>query len=285
MDYALMFNVKPGGVSEPIKWGKDQLQPDRSIIVLDESTLSLYLWHGQQQGLVQRRTALRQAQSLKGHGYTVGKSIIGRDIKTIKEIDARKVGKVPEADELYSDLEKVLDKPVKELEDNIVTFDVEEAEGKISKKVGATAKPKPKPKPTPQAKAQPKAKPSEPEPKPKPKPKTEPKVETQEKPKRKVELEPIKKASDEKEGSKGLIVEARVGFVLKAVLDHYSDIWVSKKDDGSYAIEMMEGPICKFEIDKSTAKLKFSQNSFSGISTNIKTAIQKKYIELSKLLK
>ena len=91
-----MFHVKDGGVSDPVKWSKENLQPDRSIIVLDESTSSLYLWHGQKQGLVQRRTALRQAQSLKGHGYTVGKSIIGRDTKEIIEIDSRKVGRVPE---------------------------------------------------------------------------------------------------------------------------------------------------------------------------------------------
>lgn len=279
-----MFNVLEGGVAEPIKWGKDQLQPDRSIILLDESTLSLYLWHGQQQGLVQRRTALRQAQSLKGHGYTVGKSIIGRDIKTIKEIDARKVGKVPEVSEIYEDMEEVLEKPVKEVGDFIVTFDIDEAEGKISKKAAAKPKPKPKPKPTPSTSTTPttsKTKSSTPKTEPKPKPKPE----KQQEPKVKVKLNSAQKISEEKDADKSLIIEARIGFVLKAILDHYNDIWVSKKDDGTYAIEMMEGPICTFEIDKSTAKLKFSQNSFSGISTKIKTAIQKKFIELSKLLK
>ena len=73
-----MFDSREGGETVPIEWSKDQFQPDRSIIVLDESSLSLFLWHGSKQGLVDRRTALRQAQSLKGHGYTVGKSIIGR---------------------------------------------------------------------------------------------------------------------------------------------------------------------------------------------------------------
>ena len=42
MDYALMFNVLEGGVSQPIKWGKDNLQSDRNIIILDEGTSSLY---------------------------------------------------------------------------------------------------------------------------------------------------------------------------------------------------------------------------------------------------
>ncbi len=277
-----MFNILEGGVAEPIKWGKDQLQPDRSIIILDESTLSLYLWHGQQQGLVQRRTALRQAQSLKGHGYTVGKSIIGRDIKTIQEIDARKVGKVPEVSEIYEDMEEVLEKQVKEVGDFIVTFDIDEAEGKISKKVTAKpkSKPKPKPKPTPSTSTTAKTTSSTPKTEPKPKPKPE-----EQQPKVKVKLSSAQEVSEEIDADKTLIIEARIGFVLKAILDHYNDIWVSKKDDGTYAIEMMEGPICTFEIDKSTAKLKFSQNSFSGISTKVKTEIQKKFIELSKLLK
>ena len=86
MTIALMFKVLEGGVVEPIKWSKDHLQPDSSIIVLDESSLSIFLWHGVKQGLVPRRTALRQAESLKGHGYTVGRTIIGRDIRVIKEI-------------------------------------------------------------------------------------------------------------------------------------------------------------------------------------------------------
>ena len=91
-----MFNVLEGGVIETIKWNKSNFMPETSIIVLDESNETLYLWHGVKQGLVARRTALRQAESLKGHGYTVGRSIIGRDLKNIKEIDARKIGKVPE---------------------------------------------------------------------------------------------------------------------------------------------------------------------------------------------
>ncbi|MEJ2296547.1 MAG: hypothetical protein P8Y23_17505, partial [Candidatus Lokiarchaeota archaeon] len=90
MDYALMFDVLEGGVSQPIQWDKNNLADDRNIIILDEGTSSLYLWHGARQGLVARRTALRQAESLKGHGYTVGKSIVGRDIRMLKEIDQRK---------------------------------------------------------------------------------------------------------------------------------------------------------------------------------------------------
>ncbi len=128
MEYAIMFNVLEGGVIEPIKWNKDNLQPDRSIIILDESTLTLYLWHGVKQGLVARRTALRQADSLKGHGYSYGKSIIGMDIKSLKEIDHRKVGRDPETDEIYKELDELLGKQFKIVEDNIITFQLEETE-------------------------------------------------------------------------------------------------------------------------------------------------------------
>ena len=62
MDYALMFDVLEGGVSEPIVWDKENLRSDKNIIILDEGSSSLYLWHGTNQGLVARRTALRQAR-------------------------------------------------------------------------------------------------------------------------------------------------------------------------------------------------------------------------------
>ena len=111
--FGLMFHVQEGGVSVPIQWKAENLTDDRSIIVLDESNQIIWLWHGSKQGLVARRTALRQAQSLKGHGYTIGKSIIGRDIKEIKEIDQRKIGREPNTDNINKEFQVVLDKKVK----------------------------------------------------------------------------------------------------------------------------------------------------------------------------
>ena len=108
--FGLMFEAREGGEIVPIKWNRDSFMPETSIIVLDEGSESVYLWHGVKQGLVARRTALRQAETLKGHGYTVGKSIIGRDIKGIKEIDARKVGKVPEDTKMNEELQEILDR-------------------------------------------------------------------------------------------------------------------------------------------------------------------------------
>ena len=272
-----MFHVKDGGVSDPVKWNKDNFQPDRSIIVLDEGTSTLFLWHGTQQGLVQRRTALRQAQSLKGHGFTIGKSIIGRDTKEVIEIDQRKVGRDPETDKLNDKLQEVLNKKYQEMGDFIVSFDLS----------GGTPVATPKPKVT----AKPAATQTAPEPEPakatvkptpakvvsaKPAPKTQ-KVEfASEYSEPKVQETPVQAGPDK------MISDGRVGMLLVSILSKYDDIWVSKKPDGSWAVEMMDGPICAFSV--SGTNIKFTSNSFSGISTNIKSDIQKMYGELSKLI-
>lgn len=294
MEFALMFDVLDGGVSEPIDWGKDALKPDRSIIILVESEMSLYLWHGKQRGLVQRRTALRQAQSLKGHGFTVGKSIIGRDIKQIKEIDDRKVGRVPDETELMEELNKILDRAFRVVEEQLVTFDTS---GEVAKpKATAKASPKKESIPAPKVEAKPKTEPkpqAEPKstlaPKAKPAPQKEPTTKVQYaseydndagKIEKKVEKPKVSPAAKKETD---LVADARVGFVLKAIMDHYDDIWVSKKNDGSYGVEMMDGPICQFSI-KEGGSLSFTKNSFTGISTDVKSAIQGKFAELAKLL-
>lgn len=300
MDYSMMFNVEEGGVSTPIQWAKDALQPDRSVIILDESSLTLYLWHGVKQGLVARRTALRQAESLKGHGYTVGKSIIGRDIKQIVEIDARKVGRVPEETEKDTTLQEILNKEFRELDNYVVTFSAGDVDPVMAKKAAPTSapapkveiKPEPKPEPKPAAVASPA---------PAAAPKATPAPAAAQKPvfaseyDTKEELPTIKEepkpaaaapapaaAAPAPKAAESSLSEIRVALVLKAILDHYDDIWISKKDDGSYAVEMMDGPICQFSIKD--AKISFTQNSFSGIDPSIKTKIQQKYVELSKVL-
>ena len=80
----------------------------------------------------------------------------------------------------------------------------------------------------------------------------------------------------------GLSIQAKIGFVLMGILDHYDDIWISVKEDGSYSVEHMDGRVCEFSIVE--GKIKFTVDSFSGISTKIKTEIQKKFVELSKLI-
>ena len=279
---ALMFNVKPGGEVEAINWSKDCFMPDTSIIVLDESSESLFLWHGVQQGLVARRTALRQAESLKGHGYTVGRSIIGRDIKVIKEIDSRKVGKVPEDTELNDELQGVLDKSHTDLDNFIVTFQA----GAVKPKV-VTQKTIEKPKveakpvsaPTTMKSAAPIKTPTqsksvnigseyeEAEALPSIKPTT-------------LASKPIPAIQVSKTG---LVTDAKISFVFSAILEHFDDIWISKKSDGSFSVEEMDGPICVFHL-KEGNKINFTADSFNNLNPSIKLAIQKKFIELSKLI-
>lgn len=277
-----MFNVLEGGVIEPINWSKANFLPETSIIVLDEGSESVYLWHGVKQGLVARRTALRQAESLKGHGYTVGKSILGRDIKNLKEIDARKVGKVPEDTKMNEDLQQILDQKFTELDNCIVTFQ----EGVIKPVIAAIKKePKVEPKPTPTPAA--------------PKPVKSTTTPVVSKPITPVTVketgseyevaEPMPSIKTEtkptpsiKVSTTDLLTDAKVSFVFSAILEHYDDIWISKKPDGSFAVEQMDGPICQFSIKAS--KLNFTASSFSGVNPGVKTAIQKKFIELSKLI-
>lgn len=276
-----MFNVLEGGVIEPINWSNANFLPETSIIVLDEGSESVYLWHGVKQGLVARRTALRQAESLKGHGYTVGKTILGRDIKNLKEIDARKVGKVPEDTKMNDELQGIINRKFTELDNCIVTFQ----EGEVKPVAAIKKEPKiePKPAPTPSA-----SKPV--------KPTTTPVVSkpitpataketgseyetTEQMPSIKTET---KTAPAIKVSSTNLLTDAKISFVFSAILEHYDDIWISKKPDGSFAVEQMDGPICQFSIKSS--KLNFTANSFSGVNPGVKTAIQKKFIALSKIL-
>ncbi|MFX0040555.1 MAG: hypothetical protein ACFFB9_02745 [Promethearchaeota archaeon] len=293
--YALMFDARPGGEIVPIKWSKDSFIPDTSVIVLDESSENVYLWHGAQQGLVARRTALRQAESLKGHGYTVGKSIIGRDIRGIKEIDARKVGKVPEDTQLNEELQEILNRKYTQLDNFIVTF--EAGVVKPTPVVKAEPKVEVKSTPTPSVPKPVESKLAEPKPvvtklvesKPAPvisKPATPKTIEAgseydvdEPMPSITIEKKPTPAI---KVSTTDLITDAKIAFVFSAILEHYDDIWISKKPDGSFAVEQMDGPICQFSIKGS--KLNFTVNSFSGINPGVKTAIQKKFIELSKII-
>lgn len=271
-----MFDARPGGEVVPIKWGRDNFLPETSVIVLDESSESVFLWHGVKQGLVARRTALRQAESLKGHGYTVGKSIIGRDIKSIKEIDARKIGKVPEDTKMNEELQAILDRKFTELDSHIVTFQAGVVKPTVVTKPEPTVEAKPTPIPSvskPVTAGQPVT----------PVKSLEVASEyktTESMPTIKPESKPAPAINI---STTNLLTDAKVAFVFSAILEHYDDIWISKKPEGSFAVEQMDGPICQFSI-KEGSKLNFTANSFGSTDAKIKTAIQKKFIELSKLI-
>ena len=97
-------------------------------------------------------------------------------------------------------------------------------------------------------------------------------------------IKPAAKPIPAIQGSKAsLATNAKISFVFSAILEHFDDIWISKKKDGNYSVEEMDGPICTFQL-KEGSKINFSANSFNRIDPKIKTAIQKKFIELSKLI-
>lgn len=117
-----MLKVVPdSGSLEPVKFDKANLTPDTSIIILDEQSLITWIWHGNQQTLIGRKLALRQAGSLKGHGFEVTEGIrIGREIKKIREIDQRELGKDAEMDKVNEEFQKIYNSEYKELEHFIV---------------------------------------------------------------------------------------------------------------------------------------------------------------------
>ncbi len=119
--FFLMFEVEDGGVSKPVKWSKESLKSENIVMVLDEENMAVWLWFGSKRGLVSKRTALRQAQSLKGHGYEIGKSIVGRGLELIHEIDERKIGRDPETDELNTKFMELLSKTMHEAGGFVVT--------------------------------------------------------------------------------------------------------------------------------------------------------------------
>ena len=152
--------------------------------------LRVWLWHGKKRGLVPRRTALRQAESLKGHGYQAGNAIVGRGIQSIVEIDERKVGQVEDDTKLNEEFMALLNRPYRQLNDFLFVPGSESEESEAPKpkmaapkveapkaKPAAISKPAAaKPAPPPQAGTPLKAATARPGPLPKPSPPSKPAV-------------------------------------------------------------------------------------------------------------
>ncbi len=252
--FYMMFDCLDGGVVEPISLDKANLQDSRSIIIMDEDNQIVWLWHGKLRGLVQRRTAMRQAQSLKGHGYKAGNAIIGRDLREIKEIDARKVDRVPEDTEMSKQLMSILEAKFTDTGGNVYV------KGSSSVDAGGAQK----------------------------KTISEPKVEADPKP-----AEPAKQtiqapsvaASSSAPNSSATAAKSsssddiKRGALILAVMSEYKDVWLSKKDDGSIADEKMDGKICTFNIVN--GKVEYQQGSFAEVPRDKKSKIEDAYNKLT----
>ncbi|MHA1471998.1 MAG: hypothetical protein ACTSQW_02745, partial [Promethearchaeota archaeon] len=206
----------------------------------------------------------------------------------------RKISRVPEIDELHDELQTLLNRGFKYLDDYTVTFDVD---GEFPSAVKPASKSLPSEELIPEPVTRPAPKPEPAAVKAQPAPvKAEMKFASEyntvpdipkkitpissqsvvETPKSVIEQGSTPKAKLD------ISIQAKIGFVIIGVLDHYDDIWISKKENNTYSVEHMDGKVCEFSIFE--GKIKFSSDSFSGISTKVKTEIQKKFVELSKLL-
>ena len=125
--YGLMFVVSKDGEVSPTKFGMTCFTPDRSVILLEEFSPAVWLWHGEAQSLIDRRIANRQAEALKGYGYRAADTVIGSKARTIYEIDQRKVGKDSETTRLNEEFQNIISMKTTPLDDNIVIFQSGEA--------------------------------------------------------------------------------------------------------------------------------------------------------------
>jgi hypothetical protein len=209
------------------------------------------------------------------------------------EIDERRIGMDPETDAAYEEFQKLLNREYQEIGDNIITFTI----------VGEVKPPEVVPSPEPATSTLPESK-EKPIVEPTPEPKVEP---VREEPKvissapeystkteiskiREPETKPSVAVSQEPAVPEPTtpkiqlsISDARIGFVLISILEEFNDIWASKKENGTIAVEIMDGPVCEFKIEG--INVKFSANSFKGIDPQKKIAIQARFVELSKMLK
>lgn len=270
-------------------------------MVLDEENMAVWLWFGAKRGLVSKRTALRQAQSLKGHGYTIGKSIVGRGLDTIHEIDERKIGRDSETDELNNKFMGLLSKPTSDAGGHVVTFGgqgeplpIEEHFKQpapielqvIEPKVPTITDPQPVPAPTtpsppPITITRPMIEPPAPEPQPIPISQEFKSISYDNVKKETIDFSVNENEYDDDTTipepapvtiTSGSMESVQKGCVIMAILSQFKDIWVSRLDDNTISVEYMDGPIAKFHIEED--KVKFHEGAFNDIEAVIKNAIK-----------
>nr|MDO8086709.1 hypothetical protein [Candidatus Sigynarchaeum springense] len=285
--FAIEFDVSEDGVCTEIPWSKDHFSDDKIIIVLDELNNYVWAYYGKKNGLVKRRKALRQAESLRGHGYQVGKTIIGRQLTAIKEIDARMIDRVPEAKADWETLTSLFDLPYRKVESECVAI----GEGAALASVPVhKAPPAPRAGPAvapPSPVLEPVPEPAAPLPSPAPEPEVMPDLEPIP-----AEIAPVNEyegaddnfqtASEAKLTGRDSITkedELKSGSLIMALLREFNDIYINKKGN-HFKIESLEGPICEFTIENGS--IKFSKGSFTGMDPNTKKKIQAHFVEILK---
>ncbi|MBS7287982.1 MAG: hypothetical protein KIH01_04360 [Candidatus Freyarchaeota archaeon] len=107
--YVLMVKVEPGDKS-PIPFSRDVINSDSLVVLIDELDDRLYLWMGKNRSLVDKRAAMRVAQSIMRGGFSYGKLQIGRSLRELVEIDESKLSE-SDVKEKFEALNAVFKRP------------------------------------------------------------------------------------------------------------------------------------------------------------------------------
>lgn len=274
--FAIEFDVSEDGVCTEVPWSINHFTDDKIIIVLEELNNVVWAYYGKKNGLVKRRKALRQAESLRGHGYQVGKTIIGRQLTAIKEIDARMIERVPEAKADWAALTSLFNLPYKKMEGECVAIGEGSSAASVPVQKAAPA-PARAPAPAPKPAVAP-----APAPAPAPAATLEPLAELSAVDEYAGIDENFQTASEAKLTGKETITkddEKKSGGLIMALLREFNDVYINKKGN-HFKIESLEGPICDFTIENGA--IKFSKNSFTGMDPNTKKKIQGHFVEILK---
>ena len=273
--YCIMLKIIQGN-SDRLPFSLDSLKSDIVVAIIDEVHNVLWLWMGANTGLVQRRGAMRVAQSLKTYGHTIGPTIVGRNSDDVISVDEKKIqtdslmgGRYEKVQSLFQ-MDFSIDADVlavfkttsldsqpsyyglsKGQRDNLVEAaisapSVGDDQRNIEEVIGQY-----RPSPTFQESSTPES-----------------------------TVKTVVKPTDV------LIGDVKASIVISSILTQLNDIFVGVSDDPSgkkiYTIENADGVICKFSIDGTN--IKFLPGSWDKIDKNSMMLIQKVFIERTKIL-
>ncbi|NVM54952.1 MAG: hypothetical protein HWN66_14705 [Candidatus Helarchaeota archaeon] len=91
---AILLEIS-SGAAQRLPFSSESLKHDNVVAIMDEINEVIWLWMGNNTGLVKRRGSMRVARSLKAYGHEIGPSIIGRKLKDVIPIDGLKIESDP----------------------------------------------------------------------------------------------------------------------------------------------------------------------------------------------
>ncbi|MHA1830375.1 MAG: hypothetical protein ACTSWR_02455 [Candidatus Helarchaeota archaeon] len=275
--YCIMLK-KTQGKSDRMPFTLESLKADNVVAIMDEVHGVIWLWMGVDTGLVQRRSAMRVAQSLKTYGHTIGPTIVGKNLGDVIPVDGRAIksdsmmmGRFNKIRDLFQ-MDYSIEADVlavykaistesqpsyyglsKEQRDNLVQAaiaapTVGEDDRSIEEIVGQY-----RPPPT----------------------------------EKEIRAETTKQAvSPAATIPPDLIGEIKASIVISSVLTQLNDLFIGIEEGSSgkkiYTIENADGLVCKFSIDGSN--IRFMPGSWELIDKESKTKIQKVFIDRTKAL-